>query len=339
MKAYRLVTMAGLTLLAIGCAGDSKAPKGPQALREMPLPPAPPVVTPSKSEPLDLELREAAKREVRTASLSAEAPIRANAIEAAQVGLGTESHPIIAKGLGDAEPAVRFAAAMGAGSLQLKDLHHQLVALADDPNPRVRVAARYALHRIGDKTRSHDLEKAARDANPRVRRDTAYVLGHLEEPSGAMLLRQMSTDLQTDVRFEVASSLWLLARDQWAVEMLVAGAVGKFADDQMICILALAGPKDRRVESHIRGKLTDPYTEVQLVAARALGDLGYDDGYTIAMNNVRSTDPRQRVLSAMALGSIGRRDAQSALGGLLKDTDARVRLAAAMALLQLKEQA
>lgn len=338
MKAFRSIVWVGLTLLVIGCGGSS-ASKAPQALREMPLPPAPPAVPAVRLEPIDMELREAAKREIRMAALSNDPAIRANAIEAAVVGMGAEAHPIIAKGLSDADAPVRFASAMAAGTLKLADLHGQIAGLANDPNERVRIAAIFALHRLGDTSRSRTLEKTAVSPNPRIRRDTAFVLGRLDEPSATKVLKQMIIDPETDVRIEVASSLWLSSRDPWAVELLASGVVSQFADDTMTCLLALAGPKDRRAESHIRSKLTDPYVEVGLVSARALGDLGYDDGYGLATGSLRSTDARQRVLSALALGAIGRSDAQSGLKDLLQDSNPRTRLAAAMALLQLKAPA
>jgi HEAT repeat protein len=146
----------------------------------------------------------------------------------------------------------------------------------------------------------------------------------------------MTIDEDADVRIAVAEAMWRLG-DERGLKVLVSGTVSNFADDRMLCILALAGPKDRRVDEHIRGKLTDDWTEVALVAARAMGDLGFDEGYGVAMNSIKSPDPRQRLLAAAALGAIGRSDAQNALATLLKDADQRVRIAAATALLDLKE--
>jgi HEAT repeat protein len=195
---------------------------------------------------------------------------------------------------------------------------------------------RYALHRIGDTRLSHDLEKAAVDPNPRVREDTAFVLGMLGEKSALKILRQMASDPDSGVRIQVAEARWRLG-DQGGLDILVAGTISQFVDERMLCIMGLAAPKDRRVADHIRGQLTDDYVEVSLVAARCMGELGYDEGYTIATSAIRSPDPRQRLLAAMALGAIGRSDAQNTLAPLMNDSDAKVRLAAATALLQLKQ--
>ena len=76
------------------------------------------------------------------------------------------------------------------------------------------------------------------------------------------------------------------------------------------------------------------------MAARALGMLGSDDGYGVALLGAKATDPergpRQRHLAALAFGAIGRTDAQDVLATLLKDPIPDVRLAAASAILQLK---
>jgi len=324
--------MAALVMMS-GCAGAGSAQR---VGKEPPPPKAPPPVPPKKAEPLNQTVLDAAKHEIRAGFDSNNEGIRANAIEAAQDTVGADAQDVIEMGLGDSSPIVRFASAMAAGKLQLKDLHDKLWTLAQDHDVKVQMGARYALHRLGDMRLSHDFEKYARDPNPRVREDTAFILGLLGEKSAIKILQHMTNDDDTDVRIAVAEAMWRLG-DERGLKVLVAGTVSNFADDRMLCILALVGPKDRRVAEHIRGKLTDDWTEVALVAARAMGELGYDDGYGVAMNSIKSPDPRQRLLAATALGAIGRSDAQNALAPLLKDADQRVRLAAATALLKLKE--
>src|SRR4029079_1492114 len=134
------------------------------------------------------------------------------------------------------------------------------------------------------------------DPNPRVREDAAFVLGLLGEKSAINVLQHMTSDEDTDVRHAVADAMWRLG-DERGLKVLVSGTVSNFADDRMLCLIALAGPRDRRVDEHIRGKLTDDWVEVALVAARAMGDLGFDDGYGVAMNSIKSSDPRQRLLA------------------------------------------
>jgi HEAT repeat protein len=237
--------------------------------------------------------------------------------------------------LSDREPVVRFAAAMASGELRLDGARDGLLRLVDDPDESVRIAARFALHRIGDTTRTHDLEQTARSTEPRTRADTALVLGLLGEPTAKSWLHVLRRDPNAAVRLQANEGLWRLG-DEQGLNTLIAGTLSKYPDDQMISLLALAAPRDRRVIEHVRACLTTDYTEVNLVAARAMGMLGSDEGYTIATRALKSTDPRQRLLAALALGAIGRADAQDELAPLLKDADQSVRTAAATALLQLK---
>lgn len=322
-----------LIVSGTGCAGGG-APK-PRITKEVPPPQRPPQVPQERDQALDPALRAAATAQIQLACNSNDPRLRANGIEAAQNVLGAQSHALVAQGLRDRDAIVRFAATMAAGTLRFRDMHPTLLALAKDPSEKVQIGARFALHRIGDTTLSHDLEKYAVDTRPRVRIDTAFVLGLLEEPSARKILRDMMMDLDSDVRLQVAESLWRL-KDEQALDVLVAGSVSNFVDDQMICLMALAGPKDSRVEGYVRGKLTDPYAEVALVAARAMGDLGKDEGYGVALKGIKNADARQRYLGALALGAIGRADAQPILSPLLRDSDQNVRIAAAKAILQLK---
>jgi HEAT repeat protein len=144
----------------------------------------------------------------------------------------------------------------------------------------------------------------------------------------------MATDQSAVVRIQVAEALWRLG-DEQGLTVLATGTVSNFADDQIVSVIALAEPRDKRVMEHIRGKLTSEWDEVALAAARAMGMLGSDEGYGVALKGARSGDPRQKVLAALALGAIGRSDAQTTLGTLIKDGDPNVRLAAATGVLQL----
>ena len=329
---FYLIAMLGLALIS-GCG-----PQQPGVKKDFKPPKPPPPVPVRKSVPLNPTLRDSAKAEIHTAFGSSDPVIRANAIEAVQ-NVPDDAQPMITQGLQDQDELVRYASAMAAGKLKLIELHDQLRDMASDPEIKVQIGVRYALHRMGDMRLSHDLEKTARDPNPRVREDTVFVLGLLGEKSAIKILTPMLMDTDADVRIGVAEALWRLG-DERGLDILVAGTVSKFADTRMLCIMGLAGPKDKRVIEHIRGKLTDEWDEVTLVAARAMGELGSDEGYGVAMKYLKDTDPRRRLLAAVALGAIGRSDAQSLLSPLLlKDPEQRVRIAAASAILQLKPPA
>jgi HEAT repeat protein len=149
------------------------------------------------------------------------------------------------------------------------------------------------------------------------------------------VLRGMRGDRTPAVRIQVAEAMWRLGyRD--ALPDLIGFTVSSHPDDQMLSLLALAAPRDASVIEHVRGGLTSDYKEVALVAARAMGMLGSDEGYGVAASAVKSPDARQRLLAALAFGAVGRTDAQPYLAALLKDSDPDVRLGAASSIFQLR---
>lgn len=338
MKRLLIGTMLSMSavapLMLVGCSHTTR-----DGVADIPRAPKPPEVPAQRMEPINVAYQESAKKQLRDAMSSPEPRIRANAVEAVQKTLGLSGKDMIVAALDDGDPNVRFAACMAVGKLGMTDQHTKLLAMADDSVAKVRVGVRFALHKIGDTTLSHDLESLAQHPSPRVREDVAFVLGELGEPSGLKLLVQMQP-LQSDdgVRTQINESRWKLG-DEEALEPISRGLVSNFLDDQMLALIALTGPRDRRVITFVRGKLTDTYDEIRLVAARCMGDLGSDAGYPVAMGSLKDVDPRKRLLAAVALGSIGRSDAQNSLAPLLNDKEQRVRVAAATALLQLQQPA
>jgi len=302
-----------------------------------PPPPNIPPSPPQKNVPLDPALAEAARQQI-TRSLQSTGSVttpRVHALEAVK-DLGEVEHaPEVIAALSSDEPIVRFAGAMTAGGLQLEAAHKPLLTIAEDPDFNVRVAVRYALHRLGDTHLSHDLEAYARDPRKEVRGNTAMVLGMLNEPSALKILRVLRLDPEPSVRQQAAEAMWRLG-DESGLEALMGMSVSRYPDDQMLALLALAEPRDNRVGRTVEAGLTHDYIEVNLVAARALGMLGTDEGYGVALRGASSGDPRQRFMAAMALGAIGRSDAQDTLRRLLADDYESVRVAAAEAILQLK---
>jgi HEAT repeat protein len=328
----RMVIPAIALLALVSCRGQGH--RIDEINRPVPQPPAVPA---RQSVPIDPLLQGLAKQEIMTAMTSNSPLVRAHAVEAMKDGLGDAAAAPILKALGDEDPLVRFAACLAAGELRLPGARQPALALCDDPDPAVRIGARFALHRLGDYRKSQDFGAFSKDVDPRTRGNTALVLGLLDEPSATRILRPMLRDRSPAVRMQASEALWRLG-DVEGRDNLISASVSAYPDDQMIAILALAEPHNRQVIAHVRGALTSPWDEVTLVAARAMGMLGSDEGYGVAMKGVKSADPRQRHLAALAFGAIGRTDAQPYLEPLLKDSDPDVRLASATALLQLKMQ-
>lgn len=323
-----LVASIGLAGCASGAGGRRTQTYMPQASAKLDPGPA------RRAVDLDPSLASAAQAELGAGLRAPDPLMRMHALEILRETSRNGQSDKILLALGDRDPGVRFAAAMAAGDLRLESAHRPLLSSTTDPSMDVQVAARYALHRLGDRRLSHDLEKTARDPDRYVRRDTALVLGLIGEPSALNVLRAMRLDSDPGVRQQVLESMWRLG-DESVLEDLVALTVSRFPDDQMFGVLALAAPRIGRVKRHIEAKLTDDYPRTALVAARAMGMIGSDKGYGIAVKGAGSKDPEERFYAARALGAIGRPDAQSILAQLMKDADPHVRLVAAASVLQL----
>jgi HEAT repeat protein len=318
---YREISLLALVLILSACA-SSKAPTESNGSTVVNPPAPPPAVPPAprpQAKPLDVSLRDAARALILAQCSAADPFMRCNAIEAISEVDPADAAGPIANGLNDLDSPVRFAAALAAGQIQLRSVYPRLLAMANDPDLRVQVAVRFALHRLGDTHLSHDLEKLAGNPDFKVRAATAQVLGLLGEPSATnILLTLMSDPSSPPVRIQAAEALWRLG-DQRGLEALLAYSISKFPDDQMIALQALAEPRNPRAIQQLRSELTEDYAEVSLAAARGLGMLGSDEGWTVAMAGAKSIEPRQRALAALAMGAIGRSDLQGPLAVLLRD--------------------
>jgi len=302
-------------------------------------PPEAPAVPQAAPTPIDPSLR-AAARQVLLSQVDADnATLRSNAIEALADSDAKDATGPILDGLSDPDPGVRFTACMAVGQLHLSQAHAELLRMHDsDESTVVQIGIRFALHKLGDRRYSHDLEAFSVSPSPEIRGKTALVLGLLGEPSAIGLLKPMLQDPSEPIRVQAAESLWRLGSDD-GLQALAGYAISGYPDDAILATLAMAAPRDQRLIGQIRGNLISDFPEVRLATARALGMLGSDEGYTIAVRGTSSLDPRQRFLAALALGAIGRSDAQSKLAPLLKDGNPAVRIGAATAILELRPPA
>jgi HEAT repeat protein len=337
MKVRNLLWPALLVTVLLGCAGgnDKKALAG----RNIPKPKDPPPVPARKDEPLDNSLLAAARQEVSGAASGEDPVLRENAMEAVRGIRDPVATPIILKGLDDTQKVVRFRAAVAAGEHRLAEARPKLEAMIanNDNDNHLRVAVIFALHTLGDTTYSHDLEQTAVDSDAGVRGDTAIVLGLLGEKSGLKILKVMARDSDVVVRQRAWEAMWRLG-DRSYLNELVGLTMSKYADDQQLGLMALAAPRNESVREAVRSGLTADHLETCLLAARAMGMLGSDEGYGLALQGAKSGEGRQRFLAALAFGAIGRTDAQGVLRGLMKDRDPRVRVAAATAVLEIADK-
>ncbi len=315
-----------------GCGSGGSKPGPAQKLA--PQAKRPPAVPPVKQVAISSGQVDAAKKILLDTAGVQDSITRAHAIESMRQTDPTFFKSNILAGLDDRAGVVRLAASIAIGELKIAEAHENLLTKVDDNDPLVRVAVRFALHRLGDTTYSRGLEISARSDNRHVRGMTAMCLGMLGEQSALRVLRPMQADRDAVVRLQVAEALWRLGNAE-GLENLVAGAISAYPDDQMVAFLALAQPRDTRVLEHVRAGLTADYEEVRLVAARAMGMLGKDEGYSIAITGSKNVDPRKKVLALLAFGAIGRADAIEYIEPLLTDGNADVRLSAATAVMQI----
>jgi HEAT repeat protein len=294
-----------------------------------PDPPPPLVPTPIRPE-----LQSRARAQLVAAAGSTDAVVRTNALAAMVDSMGQEAAPQFLAALDDPDPVARFAATIAAGRLKLEAAHDKLLVLAVGGDPSVNVGAIFALHQLGDYRYSHELEKTAFSPLPTVKADTAVVLGLIGDPSALPYLAILVSDPDVGVQQQAAAALWRF-HDQRGLDVLSAKLISKYPDDQIFALVALAEPGDPRVRGQVRGQLSTWPPEVQLTAARALGMLHSDAGYSLGIKYATSADETERVFAAEALGAIGRSDAQSTLAKLLDDPSAQVKLAASAAIIQL----
>lgn len=337
MNCLKVILLLGL-FGVVGCGGGGGGNRALLAGREVPPPKEPPPAPARKDEPLDPSLVATARQELTAAAGSDDPVLRENALEAVRHLNDPIAATIIPQGLEDPVRVVRFRAALAAGERRMAEARPQLEAMVDTDDNHLRVAVIYALHRLGITDYSHDLEKTALHPEPGVRGDTAFVLGLLGEPSALKILKVLARDSDPVVRQRAWEAMWRLG-DQTYVDELVGLTMSRYADDQMLGLLALAAPRNERVREAVRSGLTSDHLETSLVAARAMGQLGSDEGYGLALKGAKSGEGRHRFLAALAFGAIGRTDAQSILRTLLKDKDKRVRVAAAAGILEIASAA
>ena len=327
-KKFSLIVL--LVAVMAGCG-----PRTPTQQKVLGLPKQPPGYPSAVKTPIDTALQDRARQELDTDLKSSDEIYRAHALEVVKNAKLRDAGPILLVALNDQSPLVRKAAALAAGELRETSVEDRLEPMIDSAHTPERMAIIFALHRMGDTRFSHEFEKTAFDPDPHIRGDTALMLGMLGEKSATpILLKMMNEDHDPSVRLEAAGALWQLGQES-GLEELVGGTISAYPDDQMVSLLAIAAPHDTRSLGHVDSQLIADYPEVALVAARAAGMLGSDQGYGVALIGAKSVDPRQRLLAALAFGDIGRTDSQPVLANLLSDTETDVRLAAAGALLEI----
>lgn len=288
----------------------------------------------------------------RAVSDHANPAIRSGAVEGLELGIGAEALPWIRLALLDKQPVVLFAGCVAVGRLRDEGSLSVLRKLAEDADANVRIGALFALHQLGDTSGSGWLPGFLLTHDDiSVRRNAALVLGWMGQQGGVKLLARAMHDPDASVRRHALAALALLGNDDAVRDLLIMTQSG-VGSEEVFAINALAETRSGDHRDNFRYKLqTATHLESRLAAAHALGLLGLDDGYRLALRALRielprvaddANDPpedqvlRAKLLAIRALGSISRAESVSVLDELMRlHEDERVQTACAAAILRI----
>lgn len=277
--------------------------------------------------------------------------VRLEAVEAFESSGCAEGLPWIRTALLDEHPAVRFAACVVVGRLSDTMARQGVRRCLDQGGASVRVGALFALHRLGYTEGTGRLPTyLLHHEDATVRRNAALVLGLLGERDGIKVLARAMRDRDEGVRHHALEAMARLGNREAKRELIYMTRAG-IGSEEVFAINALAGTRDPTYGDTFRYTLaTAAHLETRLSAARALGRLGSDEGFAVALGALQrrrvfvkdANDPppgqilRAVQMAAAALGAIGRVDAIRPLLKRMDDpADPRVQVSAARAVLEI----
>lgn len=220
---------------------------------------------------------------VRAAGQSENPRERLAALEAVQFAPDV-AFELVRKGLGDENPAVRFAALVTVGKLQLDALGDAAVDLMRDENESVRAAALFAAKRCGKEVDLSPLGGMLANGSSSARANAAMLIGQLGDPQAVDMLRDMaanpmprvSSAQRTWVRLQFAEAMIRLAPDDAEVLGSIRAAVYSNLDDVRVLAIQILGEVgDRSVQgglAHIIKR--DNPIQVKIAAAQSLVRMG-----------------------------------------------------------------
>jgi HEAT repeat protein len=323
-----------LSVLVVGCAQPTRRPTELSPIRKAEL----------EHRALDL---------LKRAANSSNDLLAAHAMEALVDVAPETGQPIFHRQVNADERLIRFAAYVSLGRIQDCAARDLFDAGIEDINHRVRLAAAFAALRCGgDEDRyapilAHTLRH---HPDPNLRADAAYLIGLLgEERAKRRLEIVVRRDRNAKVATHAVAALAMLGDDE-AFRQLINYTQGHEVA-RFIALQTLYELKDPRAEEALQNRLgpAEDYVLLRLVAARALGELGSDAGFDLAL---RLADPaipikedvdsnermKLRTNAALALGAIGDARALPVLEALAQADDPRVQVAACYALLKITKR-
>ena len=269
--------------------------------------------------------------------------VRANSFEALVAVAPDAGLSSFRDALDSDSPLVRFAACCSLGDLRDKASEPVFYKHMTDADPLVKLGAAYALCRIGVSAAARELVSVM-EQNPDefLRSEAAYRIGRIGDRGAIARLRSAARrESSTRVRAFIQTALALLG-DEDAVEQLMGYANFDRAT-QLVALQSLRELSDPRAREMLLVRLNrSEHLQTRLLAARALGAIGVDAGYRLAVDSLafQADDPTEtmqvRTNAALALGEIGNPSALSLLRRTVEnETDPRTQVAVCRAICQI----
>jgi HEAT repeat protein len=275
--------------------------------------------------------------------------IRANAIEmvaAIPISRAHKFMPEVQQLLKDEFVPVRFAAAVAIGDTGYSQARGGITQLLKDDNENAKIAAAYAAYKLGAASGIAMIHASIKSQDQSVRANAAFLIGKSgESPKRALpLLYQTMRDETSDEKV-ILNSIEAIARlgDEKIYQKIWAMLISAYADDRVCGIRDMGALGTSQARDSLSTMLKDDLTEVRLVAAEQLGNLGDTEGEKVVIDALtkdianaqdQETKARIQTLAALAIGQIRTPTLKKFLPELLKSEFQFARLAAANAVFQ-----
>jgi HEAT repeat protein len=299
--------------------------------------------------PVSSELEVQATQIIQQALANSNPQVRTNAIEtvaAIPINRASKFMPQVQQLLKNEFVPVKFAAAVTIGDTGYSQARGDITQLLKNDNENARIAAAYAAYKLGSAGGLAIIHASLKSQDQIARANAAFLLGKSgESPRRALPLLYETLRDETSDEKVILNSIEAIARlgDDKIYQKLWAMLISKYADDRVCGIRAMGALGTSQAKDSLSTMLKDDLTEVRLVAAEQLGNLGDIAGEKVVIDALtkdtasaqdQEAKARIQTLAALAIGKIRTPTLKKFLPELLKSEFQFARLAAAKAVFQ-----